>query len=235
MSAVVEAVRRRLFEMQDPEYRAFTCKLTPSVQPERVIGVCTPQLRAYARELGRTAVAAQFMTCLPHEYHEENNLHSFLIEQIRDYSACIDALNAFLPCVDNWATCDCMSPGVFKKHPQELLEQVKLWLASGQTYTVRFAIKVLMSDFLDERFDPAYAELVAAVHSEEYYVNMMVAWYFATALAKQWDAVLPYIEEKKLNVWIHNKAIQKAVESRRIPEEKKKLLKKMRISGRKAS
>lgn len=227
---VIELVRGRLFELQDLAYRDFHAKLIPTVDQEKVIGVRTPALRKFAKEFGKSEEAGEFMKVLPHDYYEENNLHGFLIEGFKDYEQCICALDAFLPYVDNWATCDQLSPKVFKKHRQELLPYIGEWLASEQTYTVRFGIGMLMEHFMDEDFERIYLDMVSKVRSEEYYVNMMIAWYFATALAKQYEAALPYIEEKKLGDWTHNKAIQKAVESYRITPEQKKYLRGLKIS-----
>ena len=229
MSEVEARIRARLFAMQDLKYRDFTAKLTPTVPPERIIGVRTPELRKYAVELSKTEDAAAFMAALPHLYQEENNLHAFLIERIADYDACVAALDAFLPYVDNWATCDLMSPKCFRRNLPRLIGESRRWMASEQTYTIRFGMEMLMRYYLDEAFDPAYLDLVAGVRSEEYYVNMMIAWFFATALAKQWDATLPYIENCRLDVWTHNKAIQKAVESFRIPEDRKIWLRAQKI------
>ena len=229
MSDVEARVRARLSEMQDLKYRDFSAKLTPTVPPERIIGVRTPALRKYAAELSKTEDAAAFMAMLPHAYHEENSLHGFLIERIADYDACVAALDAFLPYVDNWATCDLMSPKCFRRNLPRLIGEIRRWMASEQTYTIRFGMEMLMRYYLDEAFDPAYLDLVAGVRSEEYYVNMMIAWFFATALAKQWDATLPYIENCRLDVWTHNKAIQKAIESFRIPEDRKILLRAQKI------
>lgn len=229
MSDVEARVRARLSEMQDLKYRDFTAKLMPTVPPERIIGVRTPALRKYAAELSKTEDAAAFMAALPHAYHEENSLHGFLIERIADYDACVAALDAFLPYVDNWATCDLMSPKCFRRNLPRLIGEIRRWMASEQTYTIRFGIEMLMRFYLDEAFDPAYLDLVAEVRSEEYYVNMMIAWFFATALVKQWDTTLPYIENCRLDVWTHNKAIQKAVESLRIPEDRKILLRAQKI------
>lgn len=227
----VEAyIEGRLFELQDPAYRDFHSRLMPTIDKETIIGVRTPQLRKLAKELSRMPESAEFLRRLPHRYYEENNLHGFLIEMIRDYDACIEAINTFLPYVDNWATCDLMMPKVFAKHLPELLVQAKEWIASDATYTVRFGIGVLMRFYLDEEFSLDYAELVAGVRSEEYYVNMMVAWYFATALAKQYEAVLPFLEQRRLDRWTHNKAIQKAVESYRITDEQKAYLKTLNWS-----
>ncbi len=221
-------VRQRLFAMQDPSYRDFHSKLIPTVAKERVIGVRTPRLRQFAKEFAKSPQAAEFLKLLPHTYYEENNLHGFLIAGMKDYGKCLAALEEFLPYIDNWATCDLISPKCLKKHLPELLVSVKGWLGSEHPYTVRFAIGMLMSFYLDEAFDPEYPKLVAKVRSEEYYVNMMVAWYFATALAKQYETVLSYIEERRLSPWCHNKAIQKSVESYRITEEQKAYLKSLK-------
>lgn len=233
MNNAGETIRVRLFEMRDDEYRDFSSRLMPTVEKERILGVRVPLLRAYAKELKGTSQAAVFLASLPHFYYEENNLHAFLIENIRDWDACAQALEAFLPQVDNWATCDMMSPKVLKKDPDRTLALAKRWSASEHVYTVRFALNTLMRFYLDEAFDPSLLELAAALRSEEYYVRMMVAWFFATALAKQWDAALPFITQFRLDAWTHNKAIQKAVESSRISAEHKTILKKCRISVKK--
>lgn len=229
MSEVEARIRARLFAMQDAKYRDFTAKLTPTVPPERIIGVRTPELRKYAVELSKTEDAAAFMATLSHLYQEENNLHAFLIERIADYDACVAALDAFLPYVDNWATCDSMSPKCLKKQLPRLTGEIRRWMASDRVYTVRFGMGMLMRHFLDDAFDPAYLDWVAALRSEEYYINMMIAWFFATALAKQWDATLPYIMSRRLEPWVHNKAIQKAIESYRIPEDRKIWLRAQKI------
>lgn len=226
---IEKMVRDRLFTLQDTGYREFHSKLIPNVDKEAVIGVRTPALRKFAKEVAKTPMAAEFMKILPHRYYEENNLHGFLIEEIREYERCIRSLDVFLPYVDNWATCDLMAPKILKKHLPELLEQIRVWIGSAHTYTVRFGIGLLMRFYLEEAFVLEYADMVAAIRSEEYYVNMMAAWYFATALAKQYEAVLPYIEEGRLPVWVHNKTIQKAVESSRIPKAHKEYLRSLRI------
>ena len=201
----------------------------PTVTPDTVIGVRTPQLRAYAKEVFKSEYAEIFLSSLPHTYYEENNLHGFLIEKIKDYDLCIKHLNKFLPFVDNWATCDQLTPKIFKKHTDKLLKQIEIWINSEHTYTVRFAIKMLMAFYLDENFKPAYPKLVASIKSDEYYINMMIAWYFATALAKQYNETIPYLENKTLDKWIHNKTIQKAVESYRITDEQKTYLRTLKI------
>ena len=224
----VQEIRDRLFALQDPEYRLFQSKLMPTVDPARVIGVRTPDLRKLSRELAGTEQAAAFVRQLPHDYYEENNLHGFLIASLRDYGETVAALEAFLPHVDNWATCDLLHPRAFDKRPEALPDQLFRWLQSDRTYTVRFAMGMLMSLYLDEAFRPEYADWVARVKSEEYYVNMMAAWYFATALAKRWDDVFPYLTDHRLPVWTHNKAIQKAIESRRISPEQKQILRSLK-------
>ena len=232
MRKITEAesvLREKLFALQDLKYREFNSKLMPTVDPETVIGVRTPDLRKLAKEFAKTPEAVEFMKCLPHEYYEENNVHGFIIETIKDYDEAIAQLEIFLPYIDNWATCDLISPKVFKKHLPELLEKIKEWTKSGETYTVRFGIEMLMSHYLDAEFKAEYLEIPALVKSDEYYVNMMIAWYFATALAKQYDAALPYIENARLDKWTHNKAIQKAVESYRITAEQKAYLKTLKI------
>ena len=221
-------IQKSLMDMQDLEYRDFNSSLMPGVPKESVIGVRIPEIRKYARTLYKTGEWEKFITELPHTYYEENALHMILLCNIKDYDTCIKYINEFLPYIDNWAVCDIISPAVFKKQRQALLKEIPAWIASPHPYMCRFGIEMLMSHFLDVDFDPRYLELPAAVHSSEYYVNMMIAWYFATALAKQWDASLPYIQEQRLEKWVHNKTIQKAIESRRITDEQKSLLRSMK-------
>ena len=235
MSGAVERVRARLFALRDEKYQAFNAKLIPTIDPSLVIGVRTPAMRKLAKELSGTEDAAEFMAALPHEYFEENNLHGFLIENIRDYDACIAALEAFLPYIDNWATCDQTSPKALGKHPNELRARIEVWMNSEHPYTIRYGVGMLMRWFLGDRFEMSDLERVAALRSGEYYVNMMVAWYFATALAAQYEATLPYIERKRLPDWTHNKAIQKAVESYRVTPEQKEYLKTLKVFSRKRS
>ncbi len=225
------SITDRLFRMQDSSYRDFQRKLIPTVDPETVIGVRTPALRSYAKTLLKETDVSPFLCALPHTYFDENQLHAFLLCEMKDFARCMDEVNRFLPYVDNWATCDQMSPKVFKKHRAELRAQIPAWLGSNKTYTVRFGIGMLMQHFLDEDFDHAFPETVAGIRSEEYYVNMMIAWYFATALAKQYDAVLPFLERRRLEPWTHNKAIQKALESFRITPEQKAYLKGLKIKA----
>ena len=217
-------IQEQLFSLRDEAYRDFQAKLIPHIDQDSIIGVRTPELRKLAREIG-----TDFRRELPHRFFEENQLHAFSLERMSDFDAVIGELEAFLPFVDNWATCDQMNPKVFRKHRQELLTHIRRWIGSERPYTVRFGIKLLMDHYLDDDFDPAYLEM-AAVRHEHYYVRMMVAWYFATALAKQYDAARIWIREYRLDKWVHNKTIQKAIESYRITPEQKAYLKQFRTN-----
>lgn len=223
-------IQQRLFALRDAGYRDFHAALMPTVDKALVIGVRMPALRALAKELKGTEPAADFMAQLPHKYYEENNLHAALIGHIRDFDACMAAVERFLPYVDNWATCDMMNPRALAKDKTALLERIRLWLQSGHTYTVRFGMGMLMNHFLEEDFREEYPALVASVRSEEYYVRMMQAWYFATALAKQYEAAVTYLEQRRLGAWVHNKTIQKARESFRVSQEQKEYLKSLKVS-----
>ena len=220
---------RKLYDLQDLKYRDMQIKIIPTVEPESVIGVRTPELKSIAKDILKDGNYKGFLEELPHRYFEENQLHAFIISGIKDLNECMEDLETFLPYVDNWATCDQMSPKIFRKHKDVLFSHVKEWVNSEKTYTVRFGVGMLMEHFLDDDFDPLYPELVAKLRSEEYYVNMMIAWYFATALAKQYESILPYIAEKRLDDWTHNKAIQKSLESKRITEEQKLYLKSLKV------
>ena len=222
----------RLKSLQDLKYREMQIKIIPTVEPGSIIGVRTPELRSIAKEMLKSKDYRGFMDELPHDYFEENQLHAFIISGIKDLNECMEELEKFLPFADNWATCDQMSPKIFKKHKEELLTHIKAWIRSDEPYTVRFGVGMLMEHFLDVDYDPMYPAMVAGIRSEEYYVNMMIAWYFATALAKQYESILPFIEEKRLDDWTHNKAIQKSIESNRITDEQKKYLKTLKVSGR---
>lgn len=226
---ISDEIRDELFKMQDIGYRDFNSKLIPTVKKEDMIGVRTPELRKYAKKLLKEEGVEDFLHSLPHKYFDENQLHAFIISEIKDFKLCIDELINFLPYLDNWATCDQLSPKIFKKYRNDLLPHIYEWLKSDKTYTVRFGIGMLMEHFLDEDFKSEYPEMVAAVRSEEYYINMMTAWYFATALAKQYESILPFIEGNKLDTWTHNKTIQKAIESNRISAEQKNYLKGLKI------
>ena len=219
-------IQTRLFELQDLQYAAFQSRLTPNIAPERFIGVRVPACRKLAKELYKNEpdLVKDFLSQLPHSYYDENMLHGLLISEIKDFSECIDAVERFLPYVDNWAVCDIMSPKCFKKNKKALLPILMKWMESPEEYTVRFGLEMLMSYYLDEDFSLAYLAKAAEIRSDKYYVNMMIAWFFATALAKQWDSTVPYLEANKLDVWVHNKTIQKARESYRITEEQKQYL-----------
>ncbi len=221
-------IRADLLSMKDEEYKKFHSALMPTIEPESVIGIRVPVLRKYAKELYKKGGYEAFLQALPHKYYEENNLHAFLIEQEKDYGRLIEKLNAFLPYVDNWATCDMLSPKVFKLHKSELLNEIEAWLNSEESYTIRYGIKCLMQYYLDEDFDVSFAQRVAELKSDEYYVNMMRAWYFATALCKQYDTCIKFLENKLLDKRTHNKTISKACESYRISPETKAYLKTLR-------
>lgn len=221
-------IEKTLFQNSDEKYKKFNSSLIPTVDREKFIGVRTPVLRKMAKEIYRSDLRNEFLDSLPHKYYEENNLHAYVIEQIKDFDECIGRLEEFLPYVDNWATCDSMTPKVFAKHKTELLEKIEVWLKSRHTYTVRYAIRMLMCFFLDEDFDEKYLEKVSLIRSDEYYIKMMVAWYFATALAKQYDSAVKYIENHTLDDDVHKMTIQKAVDSFRVTDDQKAYVKTMR-------
>ena len=227
----MKSITDRLFELRDTDYAVFQKKLIPDTKYE-MIGVRTPDLRKLAKELSGTQQAEEFLKELPHRYFDENQLHAFIISLTKDFDRCIEQVNTFLPYVDNWATCDQLSPKVFAKNLPKLVVLIDGWIRSDRTYTVRFGIGMLMQHYLDADFKPQYMEQVASVRSDEYYIRMMVAWYFATALAKQYDSAVKYLEQRKLDTWTHNKTIQKAVESYRITAETKTYLKSLRLSSK---
>ena len=230
---IQEEIRNGLFDLQDSQYRDFQAKLIPSASADKMIGVRTPVLRKLAKDPAKRKDIGGFLNDLPHRYFDENQLHAFIISQLKDYEQCMDEVIRFLPYIDNWATCDQLSPKIFRKHRPKLIDQIRKWIISDRTYTIRFGIGMLMEHFLDEDYDPAYPEMVACIRSDEYYVNMMIAWYFATALAKQYDSILPFIKNRRLDPWTHNKTIQKARESYRISPEQKEYLKALKISRKK--
>ncbi len=217
-------IKEKLFKLQDKKYQEMQFKIIPNIEPNTIIGVRTPELRSLAKELIKEDYKS-FLNNLPHQYFDENQLHAFIISEIKDYNECITYLNKFLPYVNNWATCDQLSPKIFKKNTDKLLDQIKIWISSKETYTIRFGIGTLMQYYLDDKFNKEYLKLVSNIKSEEYYINMMIAWYFATALAKKYKETIPYIEKNKLDIWVHNKTIQKAIESYRITPEQKEYLK----------
>lgn len=220
-----DEIRSRLFALQDVKYRDFQSGLIPNIPPESMIGVRTPELRQLAKEVGTDE---DFLAALPHRFFDENQLHAFIISAIRDKSECLRRAEEFLPYVDNWATCDQMSLKCFKKSPEGLLPRIRVWIKSPHTYTVRFGVGCLMEFFLNEHFSPEYIELVSEIRSDEYYVNMMIAWYFATALAKQYETAVGYIERRSLDPWVHRKAVQKAIESSRVTDSHKQYLRTLR-------
>lgn len=222
-------IQEKLFLLQDLKYKDFHSKLMPTVCEDKIIGVRVPQLRKFAKELNKSELKADFLNTLPHKYYEEDNLHAFLIEQMDDFDVCVSALDNFLLFVDNWATCDMMTPKVLSTNSEKLYEKIEEWAKSEHTYTVRFAVVTLMKFFMNEHLDKKHLKLLLNIKSDEYYINMAIAWYLTTALASRWETVIPYIENKKFDKWVHNKAIQKAVESYRITKEQKEYLKTLKI------
>ncbi|MBQ1495874.1 MAG: DNA alkylation repair protein [Bacilli bacterium] len=224
----MEKIINYLFSKQDVKYKDFQAKLIPTIDSISIIGVRTNELRNYAKELIKEDYSL-FLKELPHKYFDENQLHAFIISEIKDYDECINCINEFLPFVDNWATCDQMSPKIFKKNIDKLIDKIYIWLESKNIYEIRFGINMLMKYYLDSNYKKEYLEKVSKIESEEYYVNMMIAWFFATALVKQYDETIIYLENKKLDKWVHNKTIQKAIESFRITNEQKEYLRNLKI------
>lgn len=222
-------IQKELFKLQDLTYRNFHSRLMPNISIEKIIGVRNPETKKFAKQLIKEGRATDFVSGLPHKYYEENNVHAYIINECKDYKKAIEMLNEFLPFVNNWATCDIINPKIFKKYGEELLNEIEKWISSKETYTIRFGIKMLMTFYLDENFKKEYLKIPAEIKSEEYYINMMIAWFYATALAKQYDETIKYLENKKLDEWIHNKTIQKAVESYRITDKQKEYLRSLRI------
>lgn len=224
-----DKILKTLIALKDDKYKTFTSKLIPNINPDVIIGIRTPQLRDLAKKLKDEKDIDIFLSTLPHKYLEENSLQAYLIEQIKDYDLCVKEINKFLPYIDNWGTCDTLRPKCFKKNTDKLFNEIKKWIKSNHTYTIRFAIGMLMTYYLDNNFNQEHLDMVASVKSDEYYIKMMIAWYFATALAKQYDSAIVYLENNKLEQWTHNKTIQKAVESFRITQEQKEYLKSLRM------
>ena len=221
-------IEKELFKLQDKEYRKIQVNIINNIDPETIIGVRTPELRKLAKKMFKENSYENFINDLPHKYFDENQLHAFIISEIKDYDKCLEEFNKFLPYVDNWATCDQPSPKAFIKNPDKLIKEIKKWIKSKKTYTIRFSISMLMRVYLDGNFKPEYLEMVSKIRSKEYYVNMMIAWFFATALAKQYDSTISYIVDNKLDVWTHNKTIQKAIESYRVTDEHKEFLRSLK-------
>lgn len=224
-------IRKELFKLQDVEYREFHSRLMPGVSKEKIIGIRIPIIREFARKIKNTPYACEFLSNVPHEYYEEDNLHAFLISEIKNFDRCITELERFLPFIDNWATCDSLRPKCFKLNTDRLKPYIYKWIESGKAFVVRFGIEMLMVHYLDEHFDLQYLYRVSKIKNDEYYVNMMIAWYFATALAKQYEAAVPFLERSELPAWVHNKTIQKAKESNRISSETKKYLESLKLKS----
>ena len=222
-------IEKTLYELQDVKYQELQRRIIPNIAPEIIIGVRVPVLRNLAKDIFICGEKEEFLSNLPHKYHEENVIHMMLIVREHDFDTCVKELEEFLPYADNWAVTDQTVPKGFKNHHKELLPVIEKWLASDHVYTARYAINMYMSEFLDDEFDITYVDLISQKRGDDYYLKMMIAWYFATALAKQYDKVIPYIENKKLEMWTHNKAIQKSIESYRITDEQKKYLRKLKI------
>ena len=221
-------VQEKLFELKDNEYALFQTRLIPTINRDNIIGVRVPILRKLAKEYIKTGEVTYFLDTLPHKYYDEFMLHGLLLSELKDYQECIDKVDKFLPYVDNWAVCDIMSPKIFRKNKEKLLIKIKEWTKSSKTYTCRFGIEMLMTHFLDKNFKKEYLEIPAQVKSDDYYVKMMIAWFYATALAKHWDEAIIYLEKNSLSTWVHNKTIQKARESLRISKEQKEYLKTLK-------
>ncbi len=229
MTDTEKYVRKRLYELKDEKYRDFHSALMPTVDKEKIIGVRVPDLRKLSKELMKDGSGPEFINILPHKYYEEDNIHAFIIEQIKNFEICLNETERFLPFIDNWATCDMFSPKIFVKHTDIIFNKSLEWIKSEKTYTIRYGIGMLMRYFLDEGFNDDILRIVSEIKSDEYYVNMMIAWFFATALAKQYDSAVIYIEKQRLSPWIHNKTIQKAIESNRISKEVKLYLKTKKL------
>lgn len=234
---MIQEIRDRLFALQDVGYQSFHSKLVPNLPSDRIIGVRTPALRKLAKEYSRREGIETFLNDLPHDYYDERNMHGFIISEYKDYDVTVDAIDRFLPYVDNWATCDLLSPKAFKAkaNRSRLIADVKRWLHSDEPYTIRFGMEMLMSHFLDEDFQEEYLQWVIDSTTDHYYVKMMAAWYFATALAKQYSATISVLEQRRLASWVHDKTIQKAIESYRITDEQKDYLRTLRTSYEKKS
>lgn len=228
ITKMANQIQKELFKMQDKTYAKFQSKLLPTIDSAKIIGVRTPQLRSFAKEVAKMDIVDDFVSNLPHKYFDENQLHVFLLSEEKNFDKCLKDVERFLPFIDNWATCDQLFTKIFKKHLDELLPHIETWLVSKHTYTIRFGVGMLMQYYLDDRFELKYSDAVASIKSDEYYVNMMIAWYFATALAKQYDAILSYLKNNRLEEWTHNKTIQKATESFRISTEQKEYLKRLK-------
>ena len=224
-----EELRQVMFQYQDTAYADFTARLIPAVPRERIIGIRFPEYRKILKRIGNDPVIPVFLSSLPHAWHEENCLHAALINRMKDFDACVSELEKFMPYIDNWAVNDAINPACFRKHRAELIGRVQSWIASGAPYTRRCGMRILMANYLEEGFKPEYLDLPADLRSDEYYVNMMTAWLFAEALARQWDDAVAFIETRRLDPWTHNMTIRKACESFRVPEGRKAYLRTLKI------
>lgn len=222
-------IKKNLFKYQDKKYQKFESSLIPNIEKKLIIGVKTPILKNMTKEIIKADLSDKYIKMLPHKYFEENQIHSFILSESKDFDECVKNINNFLKYVDNWATCDQLCPKIFKKNKNQLLIHIKKWINIKKTYYIRFGIKMLMSHFLDDDFDKKYLKIVSSIKSDEYYVNMMIAWYFATALAKQYDDTIVYLEKYKLSPWVHNQTIKKAIESYRVSEKNKKYLRSLKL------
>ncbi len=221
-------IQEELFKLQDISYKEFHSKLIPTIDKNTIIGIRIPLLRSYAMKIKHTKEADKFLNTLPHTYYDENVLHALLLSEMTDYETFIKSIQAFLPYIDNWAVCDVLKPKSIKKHKQIFIDEIKSWISSKDTYTIRFGVVMLMTYYLDENYQKNYLSYPLQVKSDEYYVNMAISWFYATALAKHYDEVVKILKDKKLSVWVHNKTIQKAIESYRITKEQKEELKKLK-------
>ena len=224
----MKEITDKLMKLKDAKYQEFQSKLVPNIDKNKILGIKTPDLRMLAKEMALSDMKEEFLKELPHQYYDEDLIHFFVISLEKDFNKTIEYVETFLPYVNCWPVSDQATPKAFKKHHQELLPYIKKWILSSHVYTARFGMRMLMNEFLDDDFKEEYLELVASKKGEDYYLKMMVAWYFATALCKQYDASIKYIEEHRLDDWVHKKTIQKAIESFRVTEEHKEYLRSLK-------
>lgn len=225
---ITDEIRDKLFALSDENYKTFNSRLIPTVPLEKMIGVRTPALKQLAKETARSADCGSFLSALPHDFFEENQLHAFIISLSKDFNECIAQTTKFLPYIDNWATCDQLCASVYKKHTDELMPYILRWISSEHIYTVRYALRCLMMYYLDDKFDPQQLSLAASANNSDYYVAMAQGWYFATALAKHWNETLPWLEQRRLDLVVHKITVKKALESFRVCDEHKAVLREIR-------
>ncbi len=214
----------KLLKIKDNKYKEFQLKLVPNINKDSILGIRTPEMRKIAKEVYKSEDKNKFLDSLPHKYYEENLIHFFVISLIKDFDECIKRVEEFLPYVDCWPVSDQATPKSFKKNHKKLLPYIKKWIKSKHVYTARFGIRMLMNEYLGDDFKEEYLKLIASIKTNDYYLKMMIAWYFATALAKRYNETIPYLENNSLDEWVHKKTIQKAIESYRVSEEHKKYL-----------